>query len=522
MEKITGGQALAQALRREGIKVVFGIPGAGQYEAVDGFYRETSIRYIATRHEQAASYMADGYARAAGEIAAVVVVPGPGLFNAASGMATARAASAPMLVVSGGPHHPGRESESMAWMRPLCKWVGKAERPSEIPALVRQALQRARTGRPQPVAVEIAPQVFAAHEPVQEVEPEVDRQPAADSLQIAAAAQRLTAARRPVIWAGAGVHRAAAWTALRDLAEYLQAPVLSGRQGKGALSDRHPLSLGLAELRYEPLAAWYADCDLTLAVGVSRDFADWDHPVIRIDIEEPASVSGVTSVCGDAGLSLAALCRELATLGPSRTDRAERVQAQVRELNRKRFAPAQQLQPQWDLLQAVRRALPDDGILVQGMNQLGYYSRNYFPVYAPRGYLTSSSQITLGCAYPLALGAKVAAPERAVVALCGDGGFLYNAQELATAVQYRIPVVAVVFNDCAYGNVLRAQQQQYGGRVLGTRLHNPDFVALARSFGVRGVRAEGAEALETALRQGLDTAEPMLIEVPMGPLEREF
>ena len=228
------------------------------------------------------------------------------------------------------------------------------------------------------------------------------------------------------------------------------------------------------------------------------------------------SVPGVTAIHGDARRALADLNAALADI--AHPDRS----AEVGALNRARFNPADQLQPQWDLMQAVRRALPDDGILVYGMTQLGYYSRNYFPTYAPRAYLTPSSQITLGSAFPIALGAKVAAPERAVVALCGDGGFLYNAQELATAVQYRIHAVAVVFNDCAYGNVLRAQQRQFGGRVLGTRLHNPDFVALARSFGARGILAADARALEESLRDALAVAAPTVIEVPVGPMEREF
>ena len=175
-------------------------------------------------------------------------------------------------------------------------------------------------------------------------------------------------------------------------------------------------------------------------------------------------------------------------------------------------------------MEAVHAALPEDGIVVQGMNQMGYYSRNYFRARAPRTYLTSSSHGTLGCAYPIALGAKVAHPDRAVVSLSGDGGFLYNVQEISTAVQYGINAVGIVFNDNAYGNVLRAQMEEFDGHVLGTRLHNPDFVALAQSFGARGVLAEDAAALESALSEALDsdTDKPAVIEVPLGMLDREF
>ncbi len=195
---------------------------------------------------------------------------------------------------------------------------------------------------------------------------------------------------------------------------------------------------------------------------------------------------------------------------------------EVRALNQKRFAPSKQLQPQWEYMRAIRAALPDDGILVQGMNQMGYYSRNYFPVYQPRTYITASPLATLGAAFPQALGAKVALPERAVVAICGDGGFLYNAQELATAVKEGINVVVIVFNDNAYGNVLRAQEEQFDGHIIGTQLHNPDFVKLAEAYGVVGVRAKGGEALYTALSTAIASNKPCLIEVPVGAMQREF
>ena len=166
--------------------------------------------------------------------------------------------------------------------------------------------------------------------------------------------------------------------------------------------------------------------------------------------------------------------------------------------------------------------MPHDGIVVQGMNQMGYYSRNYLPMYVSRTYLTASYHGTLGHAFPVGLGAKIASPDRAVVVLSGDGGFLYNSQELATAVQHRIPVVVVVFNDNAYGNVLRAQLEEFGGHVLGSRLHNPDFTALAQSYGARGVKAEGAVELKAALQEALGQEVPTLIEVPVGEMERVY
>ena len=307
---------------------------------------------------------------------------------------------------------------------------------------------------------------------------------------------------------------------IQALAERLQAPVVTTRSGKGAISDRHPLSLGLAELRYQPLRRWLEGCDLLLAAGTSTDLSRFGMQIVQIDIEPDHldQRENVLGIGGDARLALEALCAALDGFSAERND----LVGEIKRLNAARFQPSGQLQPQWELMAAVRAAMPDDGVLIQGMNQMGYYSRNYYPVYAPRTYLTASSLSTLGCAYPLALGAKLAHPDRAVVALCGDGGFLYNAQELATAVHYGINAVAVVFNDNAYGNVYRAQKEKFGGRILGTQLHNPDFVELAHAFGVRGVRAQGAEELEEALSHALDAHAPALIEVPVGMMERHY
>jgi acetolactate synthase-1/2/3 large subunit len=494
----------------------------GQYEAVDALYQHPSIRYIATRHEQATTYMADGYARVSGHIAAVLVVPGPGLYNASAGMATACAVSSPMLVVTGTRHHHRSDikDEPSTWLRPLTKWAARAATPAEIPSLVHEAFRQLKTGRPRPVAIEISPQTFAAREEVQFVEAESYERPGGAPAQMERATRMLAQAKRPVLWAGGGVIRAGAAEPLQALAELLQAPVVTTRQGKGALSDRHPLCLGLAELRYAPLRRWLEGRDLILAVGTHHDFSGYSQAVIQVDIDETqiGRAEHVCGIAGDARVVLESLYRTAFATASARPS----VAAEVAAIRAVRYDPALQLQPQWDLMQAIRSAMPDDGILVQGMTQMGYYSRNYYPVYAPGAYLTSSSHITLGCAYPLALGAKVAQPTRAVVALSGDGGFLYNSQELATAVQHSMNAVAIVFNDHAYGNVLRAQIEQFDGHVLGTRLHNPDFVQLARTYGARGVLAQDAAQLGAALSEALAIDAPTLIEVPVGMMERQY
>jgi len=428
------------------------------------------------------------------------------------------------LVVTGTRHDDRRAEDDgdLSWLRAISKWSARADQPAAIPGLVHDAFVALRNGRPRPAALAIPPAVFAAVEEVTMAPPAATDGESFAAQDVARAAQLLVAAHRPLIWAGAGVQRSGAFDALQALAEHLQAPVLTTRQGKGSLSDRHPLSMGFAELRYAPIQRYLDESDLILAIGVQRDFSTYSQQVIQIDIEpeQIADAPHIFGLVGDGKRVLTAICESVRDLvGPRAVGEAR---DRVHALRRDRFDPERQLQPQWDLMCALRSALPDDAILVQGMNQMGYYSRNYYPVYAPRAYLTASSHGTLGSAFPLALGAKVAQPQRAVVALCGDGGFLYNAQELATAVQYGINVVAIVFNDNAYGNVLRAQMEEFGGRVLGTRLHNPDFVALGKAFGVHSVRATGAAELATALRQALNLDAPTLIEVPVGMMDRQY
>jgi acetolactate synthase-1/2/3 large subunit len=537
--QINGGHALMHALDRAGVRLVLGVPGVGQYEAVDAFYQHPRIRYLSLRHEQAASYMADGYARVSGTLAAILLVPGPGLLNATAGIATAHACSSPMLVITGTDRQYGHSAHEVSpVLQSLTKWSARATTHGEIASLVQEAVRQAMSGRPRPVGLEVPHTVLAEMGAWEEATPAdpsfatvgaVSNRPSLlDPSLLAQAATLLAAAQHPLIWAGGGVMRSGAWEEVHTLAERWRAPVITTRSGKGALSDRHPLALGFAEARYAPLQARINGADVIVAVGVSQNLGKRPAKLIRIDIDPDvaAGASGVQLV-GDARTLLRALLAATGDLAPHRPHvEAPRIEAEVAALNRARFDPTQQLQPQWALMAAMRAALPDDAVVVQGMNQMGYYSRNYWPTYAPRAYLTSSSLATLGAAWPLALGATLGVqdhpPPRPVVALCGDGGFLYNVQELATAVQHGLPTTVVVFNDNAYGNVLRAQQEQFDGRVVGTQLHNPDFVQLAHAFGAWGVRAQGAAELGDALRAAQQQSGPALIEVPVGPMKRVY
>ena len=514
MPEITGGQALAASLAAEGIEVVFGVPGAGQYEAVDGIYEEPRIRYIATRHEQAASYMADGYARACGKPAVVLVVPGPGMYNAMSGITGAYSQGSPMIVVSGEGHADRAVDDELAFVRGITKWAAKAEAADDVPDAVHEAFRSMRNGRPGPAYLEVPHRVLASVADTEPREPAPSQTTAPDPRSVEDGASALSAAKRPAVLVSGRVTQEES-KVLEKLAELLQAPVLTTAEAKGSLSDRHPLSLGLLNPKYPPLGKWIAEREAFLVVGPGQ--APAGKTAVRVDVEPSHGQACGVEIVGDIEIALDSLHRLIEKAAPA----GELDAAELDAIREGRFGEDEQIEPQASLTRAIRSALPDNGILVQGMTQLGYYSRNYYPVHAPGAYLMAAHG-TLGHAFPVALGAKVARPDRPVVAVSGDGGFLYNSQELATAVQYGINVVVIVFNDNAYGNVLRAQLEEFDGHVVGTRLHNPDFVSLAKSYGARGFLARDADELERYLRDSIEKDTVSVIEVPVGPMDRRY
>ncbi|PKB72099.1 MAG: hypothetical protein BZY87_01820 [SAR202 cluster bacterium Io17-Chloro-G6] len=532
MVKMTGGQALAKSLYREGVRVIFGLPGVQLYHMMDGLYDEPGIRFITVRHEQATAYMADGYARASGEVGTALMVPGPGLLNASSGIATAYSASSPVLVVSGqierdeiggdrGMLH--EVNDQLDAIRPVTKWAHRIMDPAKVPEAVHEAFHHLKNGRPRPVEIEIPPETLAEVAEVELLEPEAPRVVAASAEQIKAAAEALAGASNPLIWAGGGVISSQGSEALTKLAEHLQAPVVTTAEGKGAISDHHPLALGALWLRNDTIARKQFGHDVILAVGTRLVTSQWldGQQVVQIDVD-PEEIGrhyeNTLRVEGDARLTMEGLLTALSAKGKAREDRTAEVAAQKAQ----RSDDIVKVEPQGELLEAVRRAMPEDSILISGMTQLGYYSRAHYPVYEPRTFITSSYSGNLGYAYPTALGAKVAQPDKAVVCLSGDGGFMFNSQEMSTAVAHKINVVAVIFNDNAFGNVKRDQMNQFNGRTIGVELHNPDFVKLAEAYGVKGFVANGPSELESTLKEALTLDSPVLIEVPVGPMPSPF
>jgi len=527
--RMTGGQVLVQGLIAHGVDVVFGLPGIQLDWVFDALYHERgAIRVYHTRHEQAVSYMADGYARAAGRVGVCLIVPGPGVLNAMAGLATAYACSSPVLCVTGqiasSQIDAGRGllheiKDQLGAVRSVSKWAARASRPEELPAVVREAFHRVLAGRPRPVVIEIPPDVLQATVEIAPIAPVAAEPLGGDPEVIARAAQVLGRAERPIVFAGGGVLRAAAWNSLQRLAEMLEAPVIMTENGKGAVSDRHYLAQVMTAA-HELLPP----ADVILAVGTrfyhpSR--ASWgprpDQTLIQLDVdaEEIGRNCKVDlGIVADARSGLEALVDAVPGSNRRRSPRRDELEA-VKARIRARLAT---VQPQAAYATAIREALPDDGILVGEMTQVGYWANVGFPVYTPRTYLTSGYQGTLGHGLANALGAQVAAPGRKVVSINGDGGFMYNVQELSTMVRHGINVVAIVFNDGAFGNVRRIQRESFGGRLIASDLLNPNFVRLAEAFGVDGIRVEGPDALRKALETSLGLDRPAVIEVPTGEM----
>jgi acetolactate synthase-1/2/3 large subunit len=531
MPKITGGRLLARCLAAEGVTHVFGLPGDQLMHALDGLYHEKGIRFVTTRHEQGTTYMADGYARTSGRPGVAMVVPGVGVYNAAAGLATAWACSSQVLLLAGQVNRDGIGAgrgllheihDQLEVVRPITKWRRRLLEPGAIPAAVQEAFRQMRSGRPRPAYLEIPPEAFAEECDAAPLAPAPAERAAPDPEQIERAVELLARSERPLILAGGGVVLSDASSELAQVAELLQAAVVTTREGKGAIDDRNPLSVGTMWTNPR-LRPFIGQADVVLAVGtrLAGSGVLESQSVIRIDAD-PAELdrqlAARVGIAADAKLALGALRDALDARAPRRAPRGKEVRAVRADVEARQRA----LGPAAAIAESLRRALPDDAIVAAGTTTVGYMCHMHFPVYQPRTYLGSSYMGTLGFAFPCALGAKVAEPGRTVVCVIGDGGFLFTATELATAVQHGIAAVTVVFNDGAYGNSNRDQLERFGGREIGTRLENPDFAGLARSFGADGVRLRGAHELEPALREALGGRRPAVIECPIPRLPSPF
>jgi acetolactate synthase I/II/III large subunit len=521
-ETVSTADAIVQSLISHGVDTVFGIPGVQTYPLFDAMAR-SGLRVIGARHEQTVAYMAFGYAQATGRTGVYSVVPGPGFLNSSAALISAYGASAPVLCITGeipsrfigrGLGHLHELPDQLATMRSLTKWAATVEHPGQASELTARALYHARSGRPRPTAIAVPWDVLAAAAPVDAVPPVPVHPPPLDQDAVRAAADLLAGARNPMIMVGSGARGAAGDVA--ELARLLQAPVVSFRGGRGIVDDDDPLGFTCAA----GFQRW-AETDVLLGIGSRLELAwfRWpDRPtglrtvLVDIDPVQAIRLEPDVALVADASEAAAALAGDLAARDLSPRDRRAEFQA-VKEQTAREF---RDVGIDLDYLAAIRAALPADGFFVEEICQAGFASYFGFPVHAPRQFVTCGHQGTLGFGYPTSLGVKAAFPDRSVVSIAGDGGFMFGIGELAAAVQYDLAVVAVVFNNNAFGNVLLDQERLYEGRQVGARLRNPDFAAVAEAFGAAGYSVRTPEALEAALTKALADGRPAVIEVQTG------
>ncbi|MBL8532844.1 MAG: hypothetical protein JNL33_03215 [Betaproteobacteria bacterium] len=521
MNRMNGGDAIVQSLIAHGTDTIFGLPGVQTYHLFDAIQRAGDrLRLICPRHEQTTAYMAFGYAKSTGKVGVYSVVPGPGVLNAGAALCSAYGASTPVLCVTGqvpsefigsGKMHLHELPDQLATMKLLTKWAARIEHPTEAPALVAEAFRQMRTGRPRPASLEMPWNMFGVQAPVQPVAPHSCQPPEIDPDAVARACELLAGAAHPMIMVGGGALHAG--NAVKELAEVLQAPMVSFRGGKGVVSDEHPLMLNCAAgyRRWE-------QTDVVIGIGSRMELAWFRWPkaatprktiLIDIDPTQTARLSPDVTILGDAADGAGQVAAALRRAGVSRPSRAD----EFVDLKAAVTRDTQKIQPHIEYLAAIRDVLPRDGFFVEEICQAGFASYYGFPVYEPRTFVTCGPQGTLGFGFPTALGVKAAHPDKAVVSITGDGGFQFGLQDLATAAAYHLDVAIVLFNNAAYGNVWRDQKRLFDGRLIASELTNPDFVKLAESYGVPGERVSTPAGLRTALERSLGRGTPSLIEV---------
>ncbi len=532
MHEMTGGEAVYHALRALGVEHVFGIVSVHNIPIYDAIHRLGGITPIAVRHEQGAMHAADGYARATGRLGVAIASTGPGTTNAMTGLYEAQFASSPVLLITGQVeslyYGKGRgflhEAEAqLPMLRTVTRRAESVRRVEDIAETIVRVAGDLQLGRPAPGAVEIPIdlQYARAEVDIPAVEGRPRLRPDRDALARAATAIRN--ARRILIWAGGGVLAAGAEQELQHLAELLGAPVITSANGRGALPEDHPLCLGPLSA-HPTLQEVFDAADVVLAVGTrfqAGPTRNWTlrlpSQLIHIDADPgvinrnyPAAVP----VTGDARLALAALRADLDghRADPSFAARAAELRDAAREQIRREIGPDYAA-----IMDAIRELAPRDALVVRDATVPAYlWGNRLLPILAPRTSLYPTSA-AIGPALPLAIGAAIGTGRPAVV-IQGDGGFMLNIGELATAAQYGTPVIVCLFNDRGYGVLRTIEGRTFEGRQFGVDLATPDFTLVARGMGIPAEPVSSASQFREALFRALASGGPYLLDIDMTRL----
>lgn len=512
-----------------GARVVFGIPGVHTLALYDALH-SSSLTHILARHEQGAGFMADGYARATGDPAVALVITGPGVTNVATPVGEAYTDSSPMFVLSSnveaahldamrGNLHDLKDQRGV--MRAVTKWNERATRASDVAPLVAEGWRQMTTGRRLPVHLEIPIDVLDQPAGDSAIQPLTSDAPAPDiSQEIERAAEALGAATKPVIYAGGGATSSAAGDAIARIAEKLQAPIVTSIQGKGSVPASHPHNLDALWTQGNAIDDLVKEADALLVIGsrlgvqATEGFAfPIPDTLVRIDIdpeEMTRNANPTVAIEADAREASSLLADALESRATASTWDPSRF-AEARETARSVAFGADRVM--W--LDAIRAALPPEAPIAWDMTMMSYVAGYLYPVERPRTFLFPTGYGTLGFALPAAIGAKVGMGDTPVAAVVGDGGFQFTMQEVATAIQFRLGIPIIIFNDSTYSAVKDEQKRTRDGRYAAVDLVNPDYVKLADAYGIPGVRAESPEALTTAIREAVLRDQPTIIDVPI-------
>ncbi len=532
----TGARALVDALLREGVDHVFGIPGTQNLAILDALRDTPQIRFILTRHEQGAAFMAYGYARAAGRPGIVTATEGPGVTNLATGIAAAHRGNVPVISICGVQESVVRERDStqdmdqITFMRPMTKWAYSIPNVGKVQELTRKAFRVALTEPQGPTHIEASSEILLEQTAVEAIAPAAYRNsvlPTCDSGQLDEVFALLKAAARPVFVVGRGLTNEKANAAMAALAEQTGIPVATLQYSPDALPTSHALALGpLGRNGFGSANRVVPQADLIIAIGAHIDtfstlhkygiFSDKAKLVHhsaapgQIGIVFPVTV-GVT---GSAASFIAGLTERVAKAGfkKSWVDVAKARAEWEAELQGVVNHTAVPIQSQF-VAHMIRKVLPQNGLCVVDAGNGGKHVRSYFKSWEPGSFMCIDDWASVGGSFPIALGAKLARPDRPVLCASGDMGAMCNIGELETAMREKIPVVYVVFNDQGLGNERAFQNEHYGGRFFAVDYNNPDFGALAKVFGAHGEHVTKPGELEGALQRAFASGKPAIVDV---------
>jgi len=525
LEKLTGGQAVVRSLINAGIKQLYGLPGVQNdwlYNALYDYQNE--IKVIHTRHEQGAGYMALGHYLATGDRSVYNIVPGPGFLNSCGALSTIWGLNAKTMCLVGqipqkvqgkgyGVLH--EIPDQMGILKSLTKWASKVGSPSHAPKIMAEAFSQLESGRPRPVGVEVSMDVLSSSENVGFDDFKIKSQmPSINEEDIERAIELIKGAKNPLVFVAGGAMHAS--QEVLEFVEHLQAPVFAYRTGKGIVPSSHYLSYPV------PAAHMlWKDCDLCIAIGshARMPLMKWgkgeelNFLSINVDADVHDRMHKTTvKITADAKQALTLINARML----DEVDRKDSKESEMISFAKAWSEQTAYLEPQSSYLNLIRDELPEDGIFVDELTQVGFASRIAWNTDMSRTYLCTGHMGTLGWGFQTALGAKAARPDATVISVAGDGGFMFGVQELATAVQHKLGVIVLLFNNNLFGNVRSMQEQLYDNRIIATDLHNPDFVKMAHAFGANSTRVNEMDGLRKAIRDAKGESLPTVIEIPVG------